>query len=75
MKLSEEVKKVLAALTPREEAILKLRFGIDGKSCTLEEVGQRFSITPERIRQIQAKALLKLRFPRRSKRLKSFIDF
>ena len=73
LNLSEQTKKVLATLTPREEQVLRLRFGIGEKSDhTLEEVGQQFSVTRERIRQIEAKALRKLRHPSRSKRLKSF---
>ena len=73
--LSEQTKKVLATLTPREEKVLRLRFGIGEKSDhTLEEVGQDFSVTRERIRQIEAKALRKLRHPSRSKKLKSFIN-
>lgn len=73
--LSEQTRKVLATLTPREEKVLRMRFGIGEKSDhTLEEVGQDFEVTRERIRQIEAKALRKLRHPSRSKRLKSFID-
>ena len=65
---------MLATLTPREEKVLRMRFGIGEKSDhTLEEVGQDFEVTRERIRQIEAKALRKLRHPSRSKRLKSFI--
>jgi len=75
MNLSEQTRKVLATLTPREEQILRLRFGIGEKSdYTLEEVGQDFFVTRERIRQIEAKALRKLRHPSRCKKLKSFID-
>ena len=75
LNLSEQTKKVLATLTPREEQVLRLRFGIGEKSDhTLEEVGQQFSVTRERIRQIEAKALRKLRHPSRSKRLKSFME-
>ena len=63
--------EVLSTLTPREEKVLKLRFGIeDGSTRTLEEVGQEFKVTRERIRQIEAKALRKLRHPSRSKKLK-----
>ena len=66
---------VLKTLTPREEKVLKLRFGIeDGRTRTLEEVGREFNVTRERIRQIEAKALRKLRHPSRSKRLKDFIN-
>ncbi len=75
LNLSEQTKKVLATLTPREEQVLRLRFGIGERSDhTLEEVGQQFSVTRERIRQIEAKALRKLRHPSRSKRLKSFME-
>jgi RNA polymerase primary sigma factor len=74
MNLAEQTRKVLATLTPREEKVLRMRFGIGEKSDhTLEEVGQDFEVTRERIRQIEAKALRKLRHPSRSKRLKSFI--
>ncbi len=73
--LSEQVRKVLATLTPREEKVLRMRFGIGEKSDhTLEEVGQDFEVTRERIRQIEAKALRKLRHPSRSKKLHSFVD-
>ena len=65
----------MATLTPREEQILRMRFGIDEKTdYTLEEVGQRFAVTRERIRQIEAKALRKLRNPTRAKSLEAFID-
>ena len=75
MNLSEQTRKVLATLTPREEKVLRMRFGIGEKSDhTLEEVGQDFFVTRERIRQIEAKALRKLRHPSRSKKLKSFVD-
>jgi RNA polymerase primary sigma factor len=75
MNLSETTRKVLASLTPREEKVLRMRFGIGEKyDHTLEEVGQDFDVTRERIRQIEAKALRKLRHPSRSKRLKSFLD-
>ncbi|HWP66875.1 MAG TPA: RNA polymerase sigma factor RpoD [Candidatus Limnocylindria bacterium] len=74
LSLEEQTRKVLATLTPREEQILRLRFGIGEKSdYTLEEVGQRFAVTRERIRQIEAKALRKLRSPNRSRVLESFI--
>ena len=73
--LQEQTKKVLATLTPREEQVLRMRFGIGEKSDhTLEEVGQKFTVTREPIRQIEAKALRKLRHPSRSKRLKSFME-
>ena len=73
--LSEQTSKVLATLTPREEKVLRMRFGIGEKSDhTLEEVGQDFEVTRERIRQIEAKALRKLRHPSRSKKLKSFVE-
>ena len=66
---------MLHTLTPREEQVLKLRFGLmDGRPRTLEEVGKEFHITRERIRQIEAKALRKLRHPSRSKRLKDYLD-
>jgi RNA polymerase primary sigma factor len=73
--LSEQVDKVLGSLTPREERVLRMRFGIGEKSDhTLEEVGQDFEVTRERIRQIEAKALRKLRHPSRSKRLRTFLE-
>jgi RNA polymerase primary sigma factor len=73
--LVEQLQKVLSTLTPREERVLRMRFGIGEKyDHTLEEVGQDFSVTRERIRQIEAKSLRKLRHPSRSKQLKSFID-
>ena len=73
--LAEQTRKVLATLTPREEKVLRMRFGIGEKADhTLEEVGQDFTVTRERIRQIEAKALRKLRHPTRSRKLKSFID-
>ena len=66
---------VLATLTPREEKVLRLRFGIeDGRTRTLEEVGKEFNVTRERIRQIEAKALRKLRHPSRSKKLRDFFE-
>ena len=75
MNLAEQTRRVLATLTPREEKVLRMRFGIGEKSDhTLEEVGQDFEVTRERIRQIEAKALRKLRHPSRSKRLKSFME-
>jgi len=74
MKLREELDEVLSTLTEREERVLRLRFGlIDGRQRTLEEVGKEFNVTRERIRQIEAKALRKLRSPARSKKLKDFI--
>ena len=73
--LKEQLNEVLATLTDREAKVLKLRFGLeDGKSRTLEEVGQRFEVTRERIRQIEAKALRKLRHPSRSKKVKDFLE-
>ena len=73
--LKEQINEVLHTLTPREEQVLKLRFGLeDGRTRTLEEVGKEFDITRERIRQIEAKALRKLRHPSRSKRLKDYLD-
>ena len=75
LNLSEQTRKVLATLTPREEKVLRMRFGIGEKADhTLEEVGRDFTVTRERIRQIEAKALRKLRHPTRSKKLKSFIE-
>jgi RNA polymerase primary sigma factor len=66
---------VLRTLTPREEQVLKLRFGLeDGRARTLEEVGKEFNITRERIRQIEAKALRKLRHPSRSKLLRDYLE-
>ena len=73
--LKEQLSEVLQTLTPREEKVLKLRFGLeDGNPKTLEEVGKEFNVTRERIRQIEAKALRKLRHPSRSKKLKDFLD-
>ena len=73
--LKEEVMDVLSSLTPRERKVLELRFGLeDGRSRTLEEVGREFNVTRERIRQIEAKALRKLRHPTRSKKLKGYLD-
>jgi RNA polymerase primary sigma factor len=75
LSLEEQTRKVLATLTPREEQILRLRFGIGEKSdYTLEEVGQRFAVTRERIRQIEAKALRKLRSPNRARTLENFVQ-
>ena len=73
--LGEQTTKALATLTPREELVLRMRFGIGKRSDhTLEEVGQNFDVTRERIRQIEAKALRKLRHPSRSKKLRAFIE-
>ncbi|RBP45514.1 RNA polymerase sigma factor RpoD [Garciella nitratireducens] len=73
--LKEQLLNVLDTLTPREEKVLRLRFGLDdGKARTLEEVGKEFNVTRERIRQIEAKALRKLRHPSRSKKLKDYLD-
>ena len=73
--LKEEIKEVLKTLQKREQEVLELRFGlIDGTSYTLEEVGKRFNVTRERIRQIEAKALRKLRHPSRAKKLKDFMN-
>ncbi len=73
--LKEQLINVLDTLTPREEKVLKLRFGLDdGRARTLEEVGKEFNVTRERIRQIEAKALRKLRHPSRSKKLKDYLD-
>ncbi|WP_419177834.1 RNA polymerase sigma factor RpoD [Pelosinus fermentans] len=75
MLLKEQLEEVLETLTPREEKVLRLRFGLDdGRARTLEEVGQHFGVTRERIRQIEAKALRKLRHPSRSKKLKDFLE-
>jgi RNA polymerase primary sigma factor len=73
--LKEQLIEVLDTLTPREEKVLKLRFGLDdGRARTLEEVGKEFNVTRERIRQIEAKALRKLRHPSRSKKLRDYLD-
>jgi len=73
--LREQIGDVLSSLTPREEKVLRLRFGLeDGRPRTLEEVGREFNVTRERIRQIEAKALRKLRHPSRSKKLRDFLD-
>ncbi|MBW1742340.1 MAG: RNA polymerase sigma factor RpoD [Deltaproteobacteria bacterium] len=75
LNLAEQTRKVLATLTPREEKVLRMRFGIGEKSDhTLEEVGKDFTVTRERIRQIEAKALRKLRHPTRSRKLKAFLE-
>lgn len=72
--LKDEIAEVLLTLTEREEKVIRLRFGLeDGKSRTLEEVGQMFGVTRERIRQIEAKALRKLRHPSRSRKLKDYM--
>ena len=73
--LKEQVEEVLNTLTDRERRVLELRFGLlDGRSRTLEEVGRDFGVTRERIRQIEAKALRKLRHPSRSRKLKDFLE-
>ena len=73
--LKEQLMEVLDTLTPREKKVLELRFGIvDGRTRTLEEVGKEFNVTRERIRQIEAKALRKLRHPSRSKKLRDFLN-
>jgi RNA polymerase primary sigma factor len=73
--LEDSTRKVLATLTPREERVLRMRFGIgENSDHTLEEVGQDFEVTRERIRQIEAKARRKLRHPSRSKRLRAFLE-
>jgi RNA polymerase primary sigma factor len=75
MNLRDQTRKVLATLTPREEQVLRLRFGIGERAdFTLEEVGARFAVTRERIRQIESKALRKLRHPIRARRLRGFLD-
>jgi len=73
--LKEQIDGVLSSLTPREQRVLQLRFGLeDGRSRTLEEVGKEFNVTRERIRQIEAKALRKLRHPSRSRKLKDYLE-
>jgi RNA polymerase primary sigma factor len=73
--LREQTESVLKTLTPREEKVIKMRFGVgDGSEHTLEEVGQNFAVTRERIRQIEAKALRKLRHPSRSRKLRAFLE-
>jgi RNA polymerase primary sigma factor len=75
LNLKEMTDQLLKTLTPREERVIKMRFGIgDGAEHTLEEVGQSFAVTRERIRQIEAKALRKLRHPSRSRKLKAFLE-
>ena len=75
LNLKEQTESVLKTLTPREEKVIKMRFGVgDGSEHTLEEVGQSFAVTRERIRQIEAKALLKLRHPSRSRKLRAFLE-
>jgi RNA polymerase primary sigma factor len=75
LNLKEQTDALLKTLTPREERVIKMRFGIgDGSEHTLEEVGQSFQVTRERIRQIEAKALRKLRHPSRSRKLKAFLE-
>ena len=73
--LREQLEEVLGTLTEREQKVLRLRFGLDdGRARTLEEVGKEFNVTRERIRQIEAKALRKLRHPSRSRKLKDYLD-
>ena len=73
--LKRQTAHVLHTLTPREASIIRMRFGLeDGSERTLEEVGQNFQVTRERIRQIEAKALRKMRHPSRSRRLRAFLD-
>ena len=75
MNLAHKTRQVLATLSPREEKVLRMRFGIgETRDHTLEEVGQDFKVTRERIRQIEAKALSKLRHPSRSRKLHAFVD-
>lgn len=72
--LAEKIEEVLSTLTPREARILRLRFGLGGgRSHTLEEVGQKFGLTRERIRQIEGRALRRLRHPRRSRQLREYL--
>ena len=74
LNLKEQTDQVLKTLSPREEKVIKMRFGLgDGSEHTLEEVGQSFTVTRERIRQIEAKALRKLRHPSRSRKLRAFV--
>jgi RNA polymerase primary sigma factor len=73
--LKDEIQEVLSTLTPREQRVLRLRFGLeDGRCRTLEEVGVEFKVTRERVRQIEAKALRKLRHPSRSRRLRGYLE-
>jgi RNA polymerase primary sigma factor len=73
--VKEQTNKVLRTLTPREEPVLKMRFGVgDGSEHTLKEVGRSFNVTRERIRQVESKALRKLRHPSRFKKLRTFLD-
>ena len=73
--MREQLAEVIGTLTDREQKVLKLRFGLeDGKARTLEEVGKEFNVTRERIRQIEAKALRKLRHPSRSKKLRDYLE-
>ena len=75
LNLKEQAASVLKTLTPREERVIQMRFGVgDGSEHTLEEVGQNFAVTRERIRQIEAKALRKLRHPSRSRKLRAFLE-
>jgi RNA polymerase primary sigma factor len=75
LNLKEQTASALKTLTPREEKIIRMRFGLDdGSEHTLEEVGQTFDVTRERIRQIEAKALRKLRHPSRSRKLRAFLE-
>jgi len=74
--LQQQLHSVLTSLPPREQEVLKMRFGlVDGYSLTLEEVGLHFNVTRERIRQIEAKALRRLRHPKKSRRLKDYLDY
>ncbi len=73
--LREQLEKAMASLTPREEKVLRMRFGFeDGKTHTLEEVGKEFNVTRERVRQIESKALRRLRHPSKSKALRDFVN-